>query len=139
MVVVFVVANFVYLFFYFLHLDPEILIRTSGEYRLSNFLLWQVTLNPFKFFKNNKNCVTLLAQRSTLWLRTECTTYSLIITYCFHFLTRRAADGVYGDVLRGQALAPADQGRLPADPAPIRGSALQALRGVINEGFSSRT
>jgi undecaprenyl diphosphate synthase len=29
--------------------DPELLIRTSGEYRISNFLLWQSAYAEFYF------------------------------------------------------------------------------------------
>ncbi len=29
--------------------DPELLIRTSGEYRVSNFLLWQIAYTEFFF------------------------------------------------------------------------------------------
>jgi len=29
--------------------DPEILIRTSGEYRMSNFLLWQLAYSELYF------------------------------------------------------------------------------------------
>ncbi|MEE1348069.1 MAG: undecaprenyl diphosphate synthase family protein, partial [Bacteroidales bacterium] len=29
--------------------DPELLIRTSGEYRISNFLLWQTAYSEFYF------------------------------------------------------------------------------------------
>jgi undecaprenyl diphosphate synthase len=29
--------------------DPELLIRTSGEYRISNFLLWQIAYSEFFF------------------------------------------------------------------------------------------
>jgi undecaprenyl diphosphate synthase len=31
--------------------DPELLIRTSGEHRISNFLLWQIAYAEF-FFSN---------------------------------------------------------------------------------------
>ncbi len=30
--------------------DPELMIRTSGEYRISNFLLWQLAYAELKFF-----------------------------------------------------------------------------------------
>ena len=29
--------------------DPELLIRTSGEHRISNFLLWQIAYTEFYF------------------------------------------------------------------------------------------
>jgi undecaprenyl diphosphate synthase len=29
--------------------DPELLIRTSGEHRVSNFLLWQIAYTEFHF------------------------------------------------------------------------------------------
>jgi len=29
--------------------DPELLIRTSGEYRISNFLLWQIAYAELYF------------------------------------------------------------------------------------------
>jgi undecaprenyl diphosphate synthase len=29
--------------------DPELVIRTSGEYRISNFLLWQIAYSEFYF------------------------------------------------------------------------------------------
>lgn len=31
--------------------DPELMIRTSGEYRISNFLLWQLAYAELKFFE----------------------------------------------------------------------------------------
>ena len=31
--------------------DPELLIRTSGEYRISNFLLWQIAYSELYFTK----------------------------------------------------------------------------------------
>mmetsp|Transcript_19026 Transcript_19026/g.31051 ORF Transcript_19026/g.31051 Transcript_19026/m.31051 type:complete len:109 (-) Transcript_19026:63-389(-) len=33
--------------------DPDIIIRTSGEERLSNFLLWQVAYSEFFFLKKH--------------------------------------------------------------------------------------
>ncbi|MEN8809917.1 MAG: undecaprenyl diphosphate synthase family protein, partial [Flavobacteriales bacterium] len=29
--------------------DPELIIRTSGEFRISNFLLWQIAYSEFYF------------------------------------------------------------------------------------------
>jgi len=29
--------------------DPELLIRTSGEHRISNFLLWQIAYSELRF------------------------------------------------------------------------------------------
>ena len=31
--------------------DPELLIRTSGEYRISNFLLWEIAYSELYFTK----------------------------------------------------------------------------------------
>ena len=31
--------------------DPELLIRTSGEYRISNFLLWQIAYSELFFIE----------------------------------------------------------------------------------------
>ena len=31
--------------------DPEIVIRTSGEYRISNFMLWQLSYSELFFIK----------------------------------------------------------------------------------------
>ena len=31
--------------------DPDLLIRTSGEQRISNFLLWQIAYSEFLFTK----------------------------------------------------------------------------------------
>ncbi len=33
--------------------DPDLLIRTSGEYRISNFLLWQLAYSEFVFLECN--------------------------------------------------------------------------------------
>ncbi|MDX1372566.1 MAG: polyprenyl diphosphate synthase, partial [Nitrososphaeraceae archaeon] len=32
--------------------DPDLLIRTSGEFRVSNFLLWQIAYSEFVVFNN---------------------------------------------------------------------------------------
>ena len=29
--------------------DPDLVIRTSGEYRISNYLLWQIAYSEFYF------------------------------------------------------------------------------------------
>ena len=31
--------------------DPELMIRTSGEHRISNFLLWQMAYTEFHFLR----------------------------------------------------------------------------------------
>lgn len=36
-------SNSLLSYIYMYMIDPDILIRTSGEYRISNYLLWQVT------------------------------------------------------------------------------------------------
>ncbi len=33
--------------------DPDLIIRTSGEQRLSNFLLWQAAYSEFVFIEEN--------------------------------------------------------------------------------------
>jgi len=33
--------------------DPDLIIRTSGEYRISNFLLWQSAYSEYVFVKCN--------------------------------------------------------------------------------------
>ena len=33
--------------------DPDLVIRTSGEMRLSNFLLWQIAYSEFLFVQKN--------------------------------------------------------------------------------------
>lgn len=33
--------------------DPDLLIRTGGDYRLSNYLLWQMSYSEFFFFEKN--------------------------------------------------------------------------------------
>ena len=48
--------------------DPDIIIRTSGEYRLSNFLLWQLAYSELFFLESNwpevskQQFVTILQQ-----------------------------------------------------------------------------
>ena len=33
--------------------DPDIIVRTSGEQRISNFLLWQAAYSEFFFVKSH--------------------------------------------------------------------------------------
>ena len=33
--------------------DPDLVIRTSGEKRISNFLLWQISFSELIFFEEN--------------------------------------------------------------------------------------
>ena len=33
--------------------NPDLIIRTSGEYRISNFLLWQSAYSEYEFVKCN--------------------------------------------------------------------------------------
>ncbi|MDG2267933.1 MAG: undecaprenyl diphosphate synthase family protein, partial [Alphaproteobacteria bacterium] len=46
--------------------DPDLIIRTSGEYRISNFLLWQSAYSEYEFVScnwpdfNKKRYVTAL-------------------------------------------------------------------------------
>ena len=46
--------------------DPELLIRTSGEQRISNFLIWQSSYSEFIF---NENCGQTLTVKNLKLLK----------------------------------------------------------------------
>ena len=52
--------------------DPDLLIRTSGEYRISNFLLWQIAYAELYFSPKlwpdfNKTDLTLIGNTNSWW------------------------------------------------------------------------